>query len=46
MLARPLERAITIPKEKREEKGVDLEGGEAGSHDNALNKAIKIHDTV
>lgn len=45
-MARPLDRAITIPSEKREEKGVDFEGGEAGSQANALNKAIRIHDTV
>jgi len=46
VLARPLERAITKPKEKREEKGVDFEGGEAGSQDNPLNSAIRVHDTV
>jgi len=42
-LARPEAKAMTAPKAKREEKGVDLEGGEAGSSDNALKIASRTH---
>ena len=43
VLARPEAKAIIAPKEKRDEKGVVLEGGETGSNDNALKNASKIH---
>ena len=39
-LARPLERDITMPRDNKDEKGVDFEGGAAGSIDNALRIAI------
>ena len=35
---------MTTPKEKREEKGVDFDGGEAGNNENALKMASKIQE--
>lgn len=40
-MARPEAKAMTTPKEKREEKGVVFEGGEAGSNENALKMASR-----
>lgn len=42
-MARPEANGIIAPKEKKEEKGVVLEGGETGSNDIVLKNASKIH---
>jgi len=41
ILASPVENDMTEPKTNKEKKGVDLEGGEAGSKENALKMAIR-----
>jgi hypothetical protein len=42
-LARPEAKAMTAPNEKREEKGVVLDGGATGSSENALKMASRNH---
>lgn len=41
ILASPVERDMTAPRENKEENGVVLEGGETGSNDNALKMASR-----
>lgn len=45
-LARPLERAITVPRAKRELKGVDFDGGHTGSNEVILNRASNSQLTI
>lgn len=46
ILARPVEKAMTTPKQKREENGEGLEGGETDIHVNALKMASRTHAVV
>lgn len=45
-MARPEAKAMTAPNEKREEKGVVLDGGEIGSIESALKIASRSHAVV
>ena len=45
-MARPEAKAMTAPKEKREEKGVVFEGGETGRSEKALKIASRSHAVV
>lgn len=42
VLARPVAKDMTAPNAKREEYGVDLDGGAMGRSDNALKIASRI----
>lgn len=46
VLARPEAKAMTAPREKREEKGVVFDGGDIGSKERDLKKARRIQATV
>jgi len=45
-LERPVEKAMTTPKANKEENGVDLDGGDAGSSESALKIASRNHEVV
>lgn len=46
MLASPEAKAMTAPKANKDEKGVDLDGGEAGSNESALKMASRTQAVV
>lgn len=46
VLASPEAKAMTAPREKREEKGVVFDGGDIGSKERDLKKARRIQATV